>query len=226
MHVFKRYKLPICIVILIVLNFVVIKLTKADTKQVIQIEKQELKIISKEEIRQAKFEEVLNNNPSAKKHLGLGIPEVAATAIIICDSFKEEGLTIPTFMAIIEVESNFNPLAIRRARDGVTPESYGLMQVKASTAMPLLSDMGYRWTPDVILEPNINMRIGVSYLMFLHEKFKAFGLEGKNEFHISLLAYNRGTKSVIDSVRHGTAIPLTYLGKVKIASRKWEEAGF
>ena len=224
----QRYKLPISIAILIVLNITTVHFTKADIDKTVSGIKAapQVETLTAESIKQAKFEKVLNNNPSAKKNLGYHIPKVAETAIMLCDSYKEQGITIPILMGIIEVESNFNYLAVGRAKDGFTPESYGLMQIKPGTAIPILNDLGYRWTTESLLKPNINMMVGTVHLLALHYQFMKIGIEGKNEFHVSLMSYNRGTKSVLNSMKNGTGVPLNYMAKVKIASRKWERAGF
>lgn len=227
MNVYKRYKLGICLIVFSVLNVIIFTSVAANNNtKIVSIETKQPSE-SKEHQQRLKFEAVLNET-SAKQHLGFNIPIVTTTAFTLCDTFKNRGLTIPTLMGIIEVESNFNPMAIYRGKDGLTPLSYGLMQVTPGTGMPILSEMGYRWNAETILRPDINMKVGVIYLLWLHEQFTTIGVEGKNEFHVSLVAYNRGQKSVFDSVDKNKrkAVPLDYLAKVKIASRKWENAGF
>lgn len=139
---------------------------------------------------------------------------VLQKAVLLCEKYKDEGLTLPVLMGLIEVESNFNPKAVSPEH----PISYGLMQVLRTTATPIMKELGYKWSIANILNPEINMEVGVEYLMNLHRHFVATGHEGIDEFHVTLLAYNRGEQAVRDSLKFGY---LRYLGKIKVASRKY-----
>src|SRR5271169_7205613 len=98
MSSFKRYKLPIGIILLIILNFTGLSLTKADVKPPIVNVPEPIKI-DPFIVATSKIEDVLNNNQSAKKYLGINIPTVAQTAVALCSVYKSDGLTIPTLMA-------------------------------------------------------------------------------------------------------------------------------
>jgi soluble lytic murein transglycosylase-like protein len=131
-------------------------------------------------------------------------------------------------MGVMKVESSFNPKAISKGSDGFTPVAYGLMQVIRSTAQPILKNMGKTWTTELALQPEFSMEVGVFHLMDLHRRFVIKGIEEKNEFHLSLIAYNRGEQLVLDAVDMSKKVPvsLDYLGKVKIASKKWRKFEF
>lgn len=187
----KGRKIVGVISILLIINISVYGLTKADTNK---------------SITEQTTPVVLQKSHSDK---------ILQKALVLCDKYKEEGLTLPILMGIIEVESNFNPKAISKD----IPTSYGLMQVLRSTATPIMKELGYKWSLPNILNPDVNMEVGVEYLMSLHRSFVASGIEGKNEFHVTLIAYNRGETSVRAALKSGS---LKYLGKIKVASRKWE----
>lgn len=188
----KQWRVTTVIYLLVVINASVYGLTKAQT----------------ETVNTAKPVEIITPQKSHPD-------KIVQKAQDLCDRYKNEGLTLPTLMGIIEVESEFNPKAVSKD----TPTSYGLMQVLKATATPILKSMGHKWSLENIYNPDINMEVGVAHLMEIHKHFVASGVEGVNEFHVSLIAYNRGEQPVRDSLKSGS---LAYLGKIKIASRKWE----
>jgi len=62
-----------------------------------------------------------------------------------------------TLMAFIQIESSFNPLALRREPSGIT--SYGLMQVLDTTAAWL----GLKGSPEQMYEPDTSIFYGALY---------------------------------------------------------------
>ena len=82
--------------------------------------------------------------------------------------------------AIIAVESNYEWDAI-----GDDGESYGLMQIKLSTAR---GDLGYRGIAQALLDERTNLRLGCIYLWWLMSYF--------NDQHAAIDAYNRGIGNV------------------------------
>lgn len=220
----KSYKLLVSIVILTILNTTSYHLTKADLEPAI---KQDMVLIE-EPSSYLKIEEVLWKDKDAKKHLGTKIPRVAMKAVELRDRYKDEGLTLSIIMGVIKVESSFNPRAISKGPDGFTPVAYGLMQVVRSTASPILKNMGKVWTTELALQPEFSMEVGVFHLMELHRRFVIKGVEEMKEFHLSLIAYNRGEQLVLDAIDMSKRVPvsLEYLGKVKVASTKWGKIEF
>lgn len=218
------HKLLISILILTVINIDIYSLftttkIKENTVEAEQSLQKEQPKPSELEIRKLKLELALRQNKNAIRFLGEDIPRVSIKAIDLCEKYKNEGLTIPTLMGIMQVESGFNPRAISETN------AYGLMQVVRSTATPILNKMGYKWSVKQMLHPETNMEVGTIYLMGLHKQFMSLGWENKNEFHTSVLAYYYGEGMIISSVREESYISLSYLGKVKISTRKWEALG-
>ncbi len=73
--------------------------------------------------------------------------------------------------AMIQIESNYNPVAMRW-EEHKGEASIGLMQILPSTARWLAKDMGYSLhgreiKPDDLLNPEINIYIGASFIKWL-----------------------------------------------------------
>lgn len=67
--------------------------------------------------------------------------------------------------AIIKVESNFNPKAIS------SKNAKGLMQIKQSTFDFICKKYNFSYKSEQILDPKINLNVGVAYLNYLSGKF-------------------------------------------------------
>ena len=93
---------------------------------------------------------------------------------------RARGLDPYIVAALIRQESEFNPKAISRAK------AYGLTQVLPSTGRQLSRRVGMpRFSPSMLFEPDINLKLGTYYLKSLLDKH-----EGKWEE--TLAAYNAG----------------------------------
>ncbi len=93
---------------------------------------------------------------------------------------RARGLDPYIVAALIRQESEFNPKAISRAK------AYGLTQVLPSTGRQLSRRVGMpRFSPAMLFEPDINLKLGTYYLKSLLDKH-----EGKWEE--TLAAYNAG----------------------------------
>lgn len=100
---------------------------------------------------------------------------------------REDGLTSSLMLALIEVESGFNPDAVSSAG------AIGLAQVMPGTSRAYLQRLGYSEYSDRLLtDPLINTRVGVEHLLFLHRMLVSEGLEDPDDFDLSLVAYNWG----------------------------------
>ena len=87
--------------------------------------------------------------------------------------------------ALIRQESEFNPLALSRAK------AYGLTQVMPATGRELSRKLGVaRFTAQMLFDPEINLKLGTYYLRMMLNQ-----LDGKWE--TTLAAYNAG-KSRVD----------------------------
>ncbi|HEX2957645.1 MAG TPA: transglycosylase SLT domain-containing protein [Chitinispirillaceae bacterium] len=110
-------------------------------------------------------------------------------------------------LAVMKVESVFDPQARGRFRSGDLSGALGLMQLKLATAqetanmlkMPTLS-------PEDLLKPDINMLLGTAYLTKLISRFRSFKL--------GIIAYNIGPEKVKMTMRNKQELPLNYYKKV------------
>lgn len=89
--------------------------------------------------------------------------------------------------ATIKVESSFDPEAISVAG------ARGLMQLMPSTFEWLTSDehLGEHLTPNMLFDPEVNIRYGVYYLKYLYTKFNY-------NWDITTAAYNGGEGNVVN----------------------------
>lgn len=73
---------------------------------------------------------------------------------------KKHGVPVKIALAVVKVESNFNP----RARGGAG--EVGLMQIKPATARGL----GYRGSTKKLYNPSVNLEWGMRYLAGAHKR--------------------------------------------------------
>ena len=112
--------------------------------------------------------------------------------------FVPDGLTLAT----IDTESSFQADAIK---EEANDNSYGLMQILYGTAR----DMGFQGDPEDLLDPEINIRFGTAYQVWLYNRFK--------DWDAVIHAYNEGP----GNYEKGKRVP-TYYGRVKARWIKWE----
>ena len=114
---------------------------------------------------------------------------------------KRFGVDPLTVMAVVHVESRFDPRA-------VSPKgAIGLMQLQAGTARSLAEDLGLQWTGDELLyDPDVNMLLGTFYLRRLIDRF--------GDVDAALAAYCSGP-TLVESLRDADGkIPLRYSDRV------------
>ena len=101
----------------------------------------------------------------------------------LISSSKENGLDPVLVAALIRQESNFNPMATSPVG------ARGLMQLMPSVGQGLAASKGITpWSPDLLYEPAVNIRLGTAHLK---------GLAGKyNDVVKILAAYNAGESRV------------------------------
>jgi soluble lytic murein transglycosylase-like protein len=200
-----------------------------EENKLLRIQTQNLAIFTEDKGRILKLEELLFANTNIMKFVKEDkVPSIVQKILGTAAKYRDAGLTPAQLLAIMEVESGFDPTAISRAKEGSIPVAYGLMQIVRSTATPILREMGYDWSQNTILIPEINIEVGTKYFMILHKQFVSMGLESIDEFHMSFIAYNRGERLVLESVdvKKKATVSLDYLGKVKMAEKGWKSKGF
>jgi len=110
-------------------------------------------------------------------------------------------------LAVIHVESVFEPEALGRYRDGNFSGALGLMQIKFETAQEVARDLGISLeSRQELLNPEINVALGVAYLTRLIAKF--------NSLKLGILAYNQGPGIIVESIAGKRPLSTRYYHKV------------
>lgn len=186
----------------------------------LSIDVQNLKLFQTNQARLVQLEQMLLANKGIKEKIGQdNVPLFAFKVLSLAEQYQIDGVSAPLILGLIEVESDFNPKAVSETG------ALGLMQVVRATATPYLRAKGRAWSQSAMFDPNINVQIGVDFLVDLHRQYIEEGKETKNEFIFSLLAYNQGPTAVNDVSKRKDKIYLNYPVKVKLAARKWSALG-
>jgi soluble lytic murein transglycosylase-like protein len=117
------------------------------------------------------FEKVLEEVSSGKN-----TPNVPA---LVEKASLKYGIPKEILMAIINVESGFNPRAYNKNKDGT--EDRGLMQVNYQHNLGLMKEYGIT-DPEQLYDPELNIEIGAR---ILYENYKRFG-----NWVMAIKAYN------------------------------------
>lgn len=117
------------------------------------------------------FEKVLEEVSSGKNTTN--IPALVEKASL------KYGIPKEILMAIISVESGFNPRAYNKNKDGT--EDRGLMQVNYQHNLSLMKEYGIT-DPEQLYDPELNIEVGAR---ILYENYKRFG-----NWVMAIKAYN------------------------------------
>ena len=110
-------------------------------------------------------------------------------------------------LAVIEVESVFDPAALGRYRNGEKSGAFGLMQLKHATAQEMALQLGMdSLTAEDLFKPEINVILGAAYLTTMIERFQSFKL--------GILAYNQGPGVISRQLTEKTPLSVRYYQKV------------
>ena len=126
---------------------------------------------------------------------------------LVYSSSRQFGYDPILLLAVIHVESVFDPNALGRYRSGNLSGAMGLMQVKFETAkeMAKLLNIELKSEND-LLKPEINIAVGVAYLTHLINRFQSFKL--------GLLAYNPGPYTIKMTLSKNEPLSINYYRKV------------
>lgn len=110
-------------------------------------------------------------------------------------------------LAVIHVESVFDPRALGKYRSGRLSGAYGLMQLKLETAREVAEELGLA-LPDRedLFNPAVNIVLGSAYLTKLVADFKSLKL--------GILAYNQGPGVMKKSLSGKLPLSIRYYNKV------------
>ena len=115
---------------------------------------------------------------------------------------QEHGLEPALLLALMQVESGFNPSA--RSSQG----ALGLMQVQPFSGQLMARELGITWRgKSTLLDPEQNIRIGAAYLARMHETFR--------DLELSLAAYNVGPGRLQEILEGGKRPTGVYARKVQ-----------
>jgi soluble lytic murein transglycosylase len=110
-------------------------------------------------------------------------------------------------LAVIQVESVFQPDARGRFKNNRLSGALGLMQVKPETAREIAGNLGVVISRDEdLFKPEINLVIGVAYLTKLIASFRSFKL--------GLLAYNQGPGVIKERLQEKAPLSIAYYERV------------
>ncbi|KMQ50119.1 Lytic transglycosylase catalytic [Chitinispirillum alkaliphilum] len=128
------------------------------------------------------------------------------TEVVLTNS-RQFGYDPVLLLAVIAVESSFNPHALGRYRSGTLSGALGLMQIKHSTALEIAGFLGIEdLAPEDLFDPEINLVIGTAYLTRLISQFQSFKL--------GLLAYNQGQGTIRRTLFRREPLYIRYYEKV------------
>jgi hypothetical protein len=122
---------------------------------------------------------------------------------LVCANGERFGYDPLLLIAVIHVESIFDPSAKGRYQSGNESGAIGLMQLKFETAQEVAKQLNF---PNIkksdLVKPDINLMLGVSYLTQLITQFK--------NFKLGILAYNQGPGAVMQTLSNGEPLTLDY----------------
>ena len=105
--------------------------------------------------------------------------------------YSDAGVTPSLIMAVMEKESGFDPLAVSSVR------AVGLMQVRRAAAQTTLERLGYTYSVALMQDPILSVKVGTEYLVWLHRLFMSEGVEARDDWQYTLMAYNNGPTAAL-----------------------------
>lgn len=132
---------------------------------------------------------------------GVAREEARRVATIVDRHARRFGVDPLVVLAVIQVESRFDPTAVS------SQGAMGLMQLQGDTARELAMDLGLQWTGDELLfDQDVNILLGCAYLSRLIDRF--------GDLDAALAAYSSGP-GVVEARRDANGhIPFAYTDRV------------
>jgi soluble lytic murein transglycosylase-like protein len=139
----------------------------------------------------------------------LGSEGVAALARAIVEASRAHSLPPTLLMAVMEVESRFDPYAVSQKG------ALGLMQILPSTGVEVARRVGIPWRgPRTLFDPRANVSLGAAYLRELLDRYASL--------RVALAAYNEGPGQIEARLRGGAAFPAHY--SERVLGAYWERS--
>jgi soluble lytic murein transglycosylase-like protein len=136
------------------------------------------------------------------RHLtGLAPFEVRRTAEVVIAEAERNRIDPALVLAVMHTESGYYNFA--RSPVG----ALGLMQLMPATGEMLVREAGLTWTgPEMLFEPDLNIRLGTRYLAMLHARY--------GSWKRALAAYNWGPGAIDRRIADGESLPAQYTDRV------------
>jgi soluble lytic murein transglycosylase-like protein len=136
------------------------------------------------------------------RHLtGLARFEIRRAAEALIAESKRNDIDPALVLAVMHTESGYYNFA--RSPVG----ALGLMQIMPATGEMLAREAGLPWTgPDMLFEPELNVRLGTRYLALLHARY--------GNWTRALAAYNWGPGAIDRKLADGESLPVQYTDRV------------
>ena len=137
----------------------------------------------------------------AARDTGLARAQIFAVAETVVTESQPRGLEPWLVVAVMEVESGFDPFAVSSAR------AFGLMQILLPTGKELAYRRGIPWHGTATLfDPTENTKLGIAYLEELRDRF--------GDLRTALAAYNWGPGRIKRRIQRGRPLPAGYSNRV------------
>lgn len=141
---------------------------------------------------------------------------VRQLADLVYTSSRQYGYDPLLVLAVIRVESRFNPRARGRFRSGTESGALGLMQLTLETAQIIGRSVGIGIQKESdLFDLTVNVPLGIAYLTKLIGQFQSLKL--------GILAYNQGPGAVRSDIRNKRPLSVAYYDRVLDAY--WELRG-
>ncbi len=157
----------------------------------------------KELKKKARITKVINE--FTRKKLPSSI--VSSLTNLVYQNGKTFGYDPLLVLAVIHVESMFDPRALGKYKSGKYSGAFGLMQLKIETAKEVGNALGIliEKKEDLFI-PEINIALGVAYLTQQISVFKSLKL--------GILAYNQGPGTIMNDLKNKRPLSIGYYNKV------------
>ena len=128
-------------------------------------------------------------------------PELKRLAQTIAEECERHDFEPELILAVILVESGGRPKAVSHVG------ALGLMQIMPPTGAEVARKLGVPWNgPNTLLDPIINIKLGVAYLRTLTNRY--------DDMSTALAAYNWGPGRIDRRLRRGEELPTEYINRV------------
>jgi hypothetical protein len=132
---------------------------------------------------------------------GLTPEEERELASLIYFESMKYGYDPEFILAIIQIESAFNPTAVS------VVGARGLMQIMPATGKEIATEVDLHWDGiKTLYDPEVNISMGMYYLFKMILKYK--------DLRLALVAYNAGPGYVDGMLKRGKRLPDRYVDKV------------